>query len=105
MCTDVTDHLVIHGQDATLSIKSQGGADDQVSTLVITDESFAAITGPLDRTSNAAGSPQHGNLLHVQRIARAEATADIRGNHTNAFGRNFKRIRQAGLLTHHALAA
>ncbi|MDT4849815.1 hypothetical protein FQZ97_839450 [compost metagenome] len=105
MRADVADQVVVQREDAAVRVEGHRRTNEQVAALVVADEGFAAVAGPLDRTADATRRPQHGNRFHVEGAARAEATAHIGRHHTDVLGRHAQRVGQAQLLACHALAA
>ena len=57
MRANIADDLDIKTQNAPARIKSHTRMGDTVATLIITQETFIAITGPFHRTAEDARSP------------------------------------------------
>ena len=70
-----------HRQELAVGIQRQIGMGDVVAAMVVAEEGFAPVGGPLDRPVQLAGGEQRQDVFRVHEDLHAEAAADIGRQH------------------------
>ena len=89
----------------TVGIERQFRLHREIAALIVAQESFAALAGPLDRASQPPRRPAHQREFRIERVAGAEVAADVARRDTHRGLRHAEDDRELALLPHHIAAA
>lgn len=81
-----------HREERPIRVKRQLGLDPEIATLIVTEEGFAALAGPLDRPTDAVRRPGEQGPFGIEKVARAETAAHLFAEDAHPLCRHAQRM-------------
>ncbi len=100
---DVVQRFELHREEAAIGVERERGLDVLVAALRIGEEALGAVGAPFHGPAEEARRNGGEDVLGIEIAARAEAAADIVGDHAKPLGRHAEHLRKHEPLALHAL--
>jgi hypothetical protein len=89
---EIADGLGLEPKEAAVPVERQRRLGDLITAVVIGQEAFAAVGGPLHRPAEPPRRPQHQHLLGIGVDLHAEAAAHVRRHHAQPLARQAEHV-------------